>query len=108
MEVHQTHPLMLLGAIASITRTLIENYERAVFMTGGSAAPELQEFESKVFPKVEQEAKARKAKVPHPYAAFMSMQAAMKFERKQLLNALVACAEANWRSRAAPAAPTGS
>lgn len=95
VDVHETHPLMLLGAIASITRTLIESHERAAHLTGGSLPRNFKEFESRVFPKVEQEAKARKARVPHPYAAFMSMQAAMKFSRQQLIEALVACADAD-------------
>jgi len=95
IELHETHPLMLLGAIASQTRTLIENYERAVLLTGGAMPRNFKEFETRVFPQLSEEAKARKAKVPHPYAAFMSMQAAMKFSRGQLLEALVACAEAD-------------
>jgi DNA polymerase-3 subunit delta len=94
VEVHQAHPLLLLGAIASITRNLIESHERAAHMLGGAPMPKSsREFEAKIFPKVAEEAKARKAKVPHPYAAFMSMSAAMKFSRKQLLDALVACAD---------------
>ena len=33
--------------------------------------------------------------MPHPYAAFLSMQAAARYERRELLRALVACAEAD-------------
>ena len=53
------------------------------------------DFKEKLFPKIEQEAKARKQRVPHPYAVFMSMQSALKFPREQLLASLSACAEAD-------------
>jgi DNA polymerase-3 subunit delta len=89
------HPLQLLGAIASITRTLLESHERAHHLSGGRLPGRFDDFKEQVFPKIEQEAKGRKQKVPHPYAAFMSMQAASKFPRRQLLGALTACAEAD-------------
>ncbi len=90
-----THPLPLLGAIASIARTLLENRERLTELAHGEAPRSFDEFKSRVFPKIEQEAKAAKSRVPHPYAVFLSMQAAARYRREQLLRGMVACAEAD-------------
>ena len=91
-----SHPLMLLGAIASIVRTLLAGYERLRELTGGRGLPRgFDDFKRSIFPKIEQEAREAKQRVPHPYAAFMSMQAASRFSRGQLLGALAACADAD-------------
>ncbi len=90
-----THALQLLGAVASIVRSLLENHERMNKYARGSPPRSYEDFKTRVFPKVEEEAKARKGKAPHPYAAFLSMQAAARYERRELLDALVACAEAD-------------
>ena len=52
-------------------------------------------FQRSVFPALEAEATAQKTKVPHPYAAFMSLQSAMNYGRQDLIRGLVACAEAD-------------
>ncbi len=88
-------PLKLLGAIASITRGLLESRERMTELAGGSPPRNFDDFKARVFPKIEEQAKAGKTKVPHPYAAFMSMQNAGKFSREQLLKGMVSCAEAD-------------
>jgi len=90
-----TNALPILGAIASITRGLLESRERLNELTGGSPPRNFDDFKARVFPKIEEQSKATKVKVPHPYAAFMSMQNASKFSRDQLLKGLVACAEAD-------------
>lgn len=90
-----THALPLLGAIASITRSLLENRERLGELSGGAPPRSFDDFKARVFPKIEQDARAAKVRVPHPYAAFMSMQAAARYPREQLLRALVTCAEAD-------------
>lgn len=90
-----THALQLLGAVASIVRSLLENHERMLKYARGAPPRSFDDFKARVFPKVEEEAKARKGKAPHPYAAFLSMQAAARYERRELLDALVACAEAD-------------
>jgi DNA polymerase-3 subunit delta len=90
-----THALQLLGAVASIVRGLLENHERLAQYANGSPPRSYPDFQSRIFPKIEQEAKAAKARVPHPYAAFLSMQAAARYERRELLRGLVACAEAD-------------
>lgn len=90
-----TYALPLLGAVTSITRSLLENRERLGELGGGQPPRSFDDFKARVFPKIEQEAKAAKVRVPHPYASFMSMQAAARYPREQLLRALVACAEAD-------------
>lgn len=90
-----THALQLLGAVASIVRGLVENHERLGQYAKGSPPRSFDDFKSRIFPKIEQEAKASKGRAPHPYAAFLSMQAAARYERRELLRALVQCAEAD-------------
>jgi DNA polymerase-3 subunit delta len=90
-----THALQLLGAVASIVRGLLENHERMNQYAKGSAPRSYDDFKSRIFPKIEQEAKSAKGRAPHPYAAFLSMQAAARYERRELLRSLVSCAEAD-------------
>lgn len=87
--------LQLLGAITSITRTLLNNHERMVALCGGKPPRNYNDFKAKVFPRIEAEAKERKARVPHPYASFMGMQSAAAFGRAALLQTLTSCAEAD-------------
>jgi DNA polymerase-3 subunit delta len=87
------HPLILLGAIASIVRTLLTNHERMRALSGGKPPRSFDDFKARLFPTIEKEAKAAKARVPHPYAAFMGMQAASRFTREELLRSLASCAE---------------
>ncbi len=90
-----TSALQLLGAVASIVRGLLENHERMNQYARGAPPRSFDDFKSRIFPKIEQEAKAAKARTPHPWAAFLSMQAAGRYERRELLRALVTCAEAD-------------
>lgn len=92
-----THPLQLIGAVASITRTLLENHERLQMLAGGAAPRSYDQFKERIFPKIEEEAKAAKARVPHPFAAFSAMKAASQYGRVRLLASLVACAEADFQ-----------
>ncbi len=88
-------PLQLLGAITSIVRTMLMNHERMVQLSGGKPPRNYNDFQARVFPQIEAEAKAAKIRVPHPYAAFMGMQAAAGYGRKVLLAGLESCAEAD-------------
>jgi DNA polymerase-3 subunit delta len=88
-------PLQLLGAITSIVRTLLMNHERMVALSGGKPPRNYNDFQARVFPQIEAEAKAAKLRVPHPYAAFMGMQAAANYGRKVLLAGLESCAESD-------------
>lgn len=89
------HGLQLLGAVASIVRNLLENQSRLQRFAKGVPPRSFDDFKHRVFVHVEEEAKARKGKAPHPYAAFLGMQAAARFGAKDLLKGLVACAEAD-------------
>lgn len=89
------HAIMLLGSIAGIVRNLLVNFERLTQLSGGKPPRNFQDFQARLWPKIEAEAKANKTRVPHPYASFMGMQAAMGYGRQELLRALVSCAEAD-------------
>jgi DNA polymerase-3 subunit delta len=89
------HPLQILGAVASIVRTLLMNHERLARHARGRAPRHFEDFKSHVFPKIEEEARAADEKAPHPYAAFIGMQAAARYGRRELLDALSSCAAAD-------------
>jgi DNA polymerase-3 subunit delta len=78
-----------------VVRNLLMSHERMVALTGGRVSRNYKEFQERVFPAIEAEAKANKTKVPHPYASFMGMQAAAGYKRDELLRAMVSCAEAD-------------
>jgi DNA polymerase-3 subunit delta len=90
-----THGLQLLGAIASVVRGLLENQERLERLGRGSAPRSFDDFKARIWPALEKEAKEEKGRAPHPYAAFLGMQAAARHGREGLLRSLVACAEAD-------------
>jgi DNA polymerase III subunit delta len=90
-----SHPIMLLGSIASVVRNMLMAYERMMALSQGRPPRSYPDFQARVWPKIEAETKAAKARMPHPYAAFMGMQAAAGYGRQELLAALVACAEAD-------------
>jgi len=92
---HGAAPLMILGAIASVVRGLIESHERMVQLGRGQAPRSFDEFKSRIFPGVEREAREHGGRVPHPWAAFLGMQAAARYGRPALRRGLLACAEAD-------------
>lgn len=89
------HSLMLLGSVAAIVRSMLMSFERMRRLSDGKPPRNYNDFQARVWPKVEAEAKANKTKVPHPFAAFKSMEASMAYGRQELLRGLVACAEAD-------------
>lgn len=89
------HALQLLGAVSSIVRGLLEGSERSRHLVKGPFRMQYGEFKNDVFPKIESDAKSRKAKVPHPWAAYLGMQAAARYTKDELLRSLVACADAD-------------
>ncbi|MGQ0507917.1 MAG: DNA polymerase III subunit delta [Myxococcaceae bacterium] len=89
------HALLLLGSIAGITRSLLENHERARHFTQGAFPRSFDQFKDRVFPTIEAELKATKARAPHPYGVFLGMQAAMRYTRAELLQSLVFCADSD-------------
>ncbi|MGZ6080825.1 MAG: DNA polymerase III subunit delta [Myxococcaceae bacterium] len=92
---HGAAPLMILGAIASVVRGLIESHERMTQLGRGQLPRSFDEFKSRIFPGVEREAKQHGQRVPHPWAAFLGMQAAARYGRPALRRGLLACAEAD-------------
>ncbi|MBX5482582.1 MAG: DNA polymerase III subunit delta [Myxococcaceae bacterium] len=90
------HGLQLLGITTSILRTLLDNAEAMrKYGVRDVARMSSREFEAKVFPLIERDMKAVGRKVSHPFAAYMAMQAASRYSREELLDAIVACAEAD-------------
>jgi len=87
--------LLLLGAIASVVRGLVEAQERAAHLGGGKPPRSFDDFKSRLFPAIERESKATGARVPHPYAAFVATLAGARYGRAQLRASLLACAEAD-------------
>jgi DNA polymerase-3 subunit delta len=89
------HGLQILGAIASIVRGLLENRERLTRLGDGPPPRNPNDFERRFYPAIEREAQELGKKPPHPYAAFKSFEAAARYSRKELLDSLLACAEAD-------------
>jgi DNA polymerase-3 subunit delta len=92
---HGSAPLAIHGAVTGIIRKLVAAYENMIQLSGGKPPRNYNDFQARLWPKIEADAKAAKTKVPHPYAAFMGMQAATQWGRQELLRALVACSEAD-------------
>ncbi|GHG73118.1 DNA polymerase III subunit delta [Comamonas sp. JC664] len=90
-----THALQLLGAVASIVRSLLESHEWLWRYAGGTPPRTAKDVEARVFPRLEAELKGSKRKMPNAWALTFSMKAAAGYERRELLGALVACAEAD-------------
>ncbi len=91
----EKHGLQLLPGVASAFRQLLEGRERVAQFVKGPFRMSSREFEAKIFPHIEREAKAAGRKVPHPYAAYKAAEAAGKYERGELIDALIACADAD-------------
>ncbi|HET9034742.1 MAG TPA: DNA polymerase III subunit delta, partial [Myxococcaceae bacterium] len=92
---HGAAPLMILGAVASVVRGLIESHERMTHLGRGQPPRSFEEFKSRIFPGVERDAREHGQRVPHPWAAFLGMQAAARYGRPALRRGLLACAEAD-------------
>lgn len=93
-----SHGLQLLGAVASIVRSLLEARDRVDRLAKGVAPRSYDSFKSAIFPAVEREireVKGEKARMPHPYAAFLASQAAGRYGRGDLIESLRQCAEAD-------------
>src|SRR5260370_40738521 len=65
-----THPLQILGAVASIIRNLILARDRLHRLTGGSPPRTYGDFNSRVWPKLEHEAELDQIKLVHAFALF--------------------------------------
>jgi DNA polymerase-3 subunit delta len=88
-------PLLLLGAIASVVRGLLEALERMAHLGAGKLPRSFDDFKARLFSAIEREAKAAGARIPHPYAAYLATLAGARYGRPQLRASLLACAEAD-------------
>ena len=92
---NDSHPLQLLGAVASVVRGLVQNHGRLTRLVRGPFRMNYNQFKADLYPEIEREPRSAKAKAPNPYAVFMGMQAAGPFGAEALLDSLVACADAD-------------
>jgi len=86
------HGLQLLGALAATFRRLIEDKERYARMSV-SARMNYREFQDRVYPLLQDQAKQSGKKLPHAYVAFLGWQAQARFSRDELVDLLLACGE---------------
>jgi len=92
---HHVHALQLLGAVASVVRGLVDGRARLARYVRGPVPSNYARFKAEIFPDIERDLKAAKAKIPHPYGLFMDMTAAAHLGEDALLEGLLACAEAD-------------
>lgn len=93
---HGSHGLMIVGAIASVLRGLLENHGRLTRLGCHGRIPRtFNQFKADLFPEIEREPRGPKGRAPNPYAVWMGMKAAEGFGADALLDALVACADAD-------------
>jgi DNA polymerase-3 subunit delta len=84
-------PYMVVGSLAATLRRMIVERERARRAVGERRIGSARDWEAQVFPLVpDEEAKGKK-----PFGFWMKYQAAMRFSRAELLDALAALAEAD-------------
>src|SRR3954471_4169441 len=86
--------LPFLGGVASSVRKALADSARYA----GAGARELgyNEYQSKLFPQLEDELSAKRQKVPHPFAAWLGYKRARRRPRAFWRRALIRCAEADF------------
>ena len=86
--------LPFLGAVAGTVRRALADSARYA----GSGARELgyNEYQSRLFPGLEEELSARKQRVPHPFAAWLGYKRSRRKPRSFWRGALVRCAETDF------------
>lgn len=84
-------PHMLLGSLASTVRRLVVERERARVAAGARRLGSFAEWQKEVLPAIPEEELGQKK----PYGFWMKYQAAMRFSREELLDALSGLAEAD-------------
>ncbi len=87
-------PLKIHGAVASIVRRMLEDRVRWSGL-GFSSRTGKGDFDRRGFPALEKEAQERGTKVPHPFVAWLGFQACMRFEVRELVDAMLAVAQAD-------------
>ncbi len=84
-------PFMLLGSLAGTLRRMIVERERARKVVGAKRIASARDWEATVFPTIPDDEVGDKK----PYGFWMKYQAAMRFSREELLDALGRLAEAD-------------
>lgn len=84
-------PFMIVGSLAGTVRRMIVERERARRVVGQKRIASSREWEATVFPTIPREEVGDKK----PYGFWMKYQAAMRFSREELLDAVVGLAEAD-------------
>jgi DNA polymerase-3 subunit delta len=84
-------PFMIVGSLAGTVRRMIVERERARKVVGQKRIGSSREWEALVFPNIPREEVGEKK----PYGFWMKYQAAMRFSREELLEALVGLADAD-------------
>ena len=85
--------LPFLGGIASAVRKALGDSAR--YASAGPRELGYNEYQSKLFPAVEQELTEKKQKVPHPFGAWLGYKRARRKPRAFWRRALVRCAQAD-------------
>jgi DNA polymerase-3 subunit delta len=86
--------LPFLGSVASAIRRALADSARYARLPERELG--YNEFQSKVFPALEEELSAKSQKVPHPFAAWLSYKRSRRRPRAFWRRALVHCAEADF------------
>jgi DNA polymerase-3 subunit delta len=84
--------LQILGGVAGVLRRLLEDKERYLRLNLSSRL-NYKDFQEVVYPGLVGDAKASGKKPPHVYACFLGWQAQSRFERNELVEALLAAGE---------------
>ena len=86
--------LPFLGGVASALRKAVADSAR--YANTGPRELGYNEYQSKLFPRLEEELSAKKQKVPHPFAAWLGYKRARRKPRAFWRHALVRCAEVDF------------
>ena len=86
--------LPFLGGVASAVRKALADSAR--YANTGARELGYNEFQSRLFPSLEEELSQRKQKVPHPFAAWLGYKRSRRKPREFWRRALVRCAETDF------------
>lgn len=86
--------LPFLGGVASTVRKLLADSAR--YTGAGPRELGYNEYQSRLFPRLEEELASRKQKVPHPFAAWLGYKRSRRKPRAFWRRALVRCAETDF------------
>jgi DNA polymerase-3 subunit delta len=89
-------PYMVVGSLAAALRRLLAELERARLVVGDRPIRSPREWEAEIYPTIpDAERKDRSGKPRHPFGFWKKYEAARRFSRAELLDGLVALAEAD-------------